>query len=95
MPTYTYKCEKCDEEQDVFHSIVTEPDIFCKKCNSKCKRIFVGSTNFILKGTDWPSKGFSLKQSMAEKNAKMSDKMTARTSAGEGVRKISDLAKVS
>lgn len=93
MPTYSYRCTKCGLVQDEFHGINAEPEIKCNECQSKSEKIFTGNTNFILKGSDWPSQEMRFKKSMSKKNEKMKSKMVDRKSAGEGVSKISDLTK--
>lgn len=94
MPTYDYQCQKCGNIQEEFHSISQSPEIKCKECNELCKKIFAGSTNFILKGDGFPSTSYKIKRSMSEKNKKMGSRMTERKMAGEGVSNIGDLKKI-
>ena len=38
MPTYTYKCEKCERIFEVFHTMSENMDT-CEKCDSPVKRV--------------------------------------------------------
>lgn len=91
MPTYTYKCTKCENEQDEFHSMTEKPIINCSICAAVCEKQFSPSCNFVLKGSGFPSKEFKFKDQMLAKNKKMGEKMSDRKNSGEGVSKVSDL----
>ena len=49
MPHYYYKCPKCENIQEEFHSIKKNPRILCKNCNVKMNRI-IGYGNLITNG---------------------------------------------
>ncbi len=91
MPTYDYKCVKCSNVQEEVHSITLTPDIKCSVCGEHCERVFSGNGNFILKGSDWPSQGFKLKEQMKKKNSRMKTKMIEREHSGEGVTRLADI----
>jgi putative FmdB family regulatory protein len=93
MPTYEYECTKCHNVQEEFHSILTTPAVKCLICKEACEKIFSVNGNFVLKGGDWPSQGFRLKQQMLKKNERMKNKMTERTNAGQGITRSSQLIK--
>jgi putative FmdB family regulatory protein len=63
MPTYTYECKKCGEQQDVFHSMSATPIVACASCGSKrVKRLLGTGSGLIFKGsgfyeTDYKNKG--------------------------------------
>lgn len=40
MPTYGYKCTKCDHAFEVFQSVNDSPITICPKCGSKTSRVF-------------------------------------------------------
>jgi len=41
MPTYQYSCTDCGLETDVVRGIKdSAPDLFCKACNIKLKRVY-------------------------------------------------------
>ena len=44
MPTYTYKCEKCDFVFDEFHGMNETIDK-CRDCGAAAKRLVSGSSN--------------------------------------------------
>jgi len=35
MPTYDYKCEDCENVQEVVHRMSESPKVVCEKCKSK------------------------------------------------------------
>jgi len=51
MPTYTYACRKCANEQDVFHGISAKPRVKCEKCGGNCKRLMGKGAGLIFKGS--------------------------------------------
>ncbi len=52
MPTYTYRCKKCQHEMDVFHSINAEPEIRCEACGSTHMDRLIGTgSGIIFKGS--------------------------------------------
>jgi len=91
MPTYEYQCKECGEVQEVMHGITATPEINCNICKGSCQKIFSLNTNFVLKGGDWPSQGFRMKEQMSKKNNRMKAKMVEREKSGEAVTKKSDL----
>jgi len=91
MPTYEYKCKECGNVQEIMHSITATLEVSCNICKSSCQRIFSMNTNFVLKGGDWPSQGFRIKDQMTKKNKHLKTKMIEREKSGEGVTKMSDI----
>ena len=91
MPTFDYQCRKCNHIQEEFHSISSEPEILCSECGSKCEKNFTMNGNFILKGDNWPSRDYRMKQDMKRKNSKMKGTMKDRKC--EAVTSIKDLKK--
>jgi predicted nucleic acid-binding Zn ribbon protein len=67
------------------------PSINCKVCGKSCEKIFSSSGNFVLKGSDWPSQNFRMKDDMTKKNTKLKHVMSEREKSGEGVTKMKDL----
>ncbi len=51
MPTYNYKCDRCDKIISIFQGINDKPLINCDTCNSKINRIITGGTGMIFKGS--------------------------------------------
>ena len=91
MPTYTYECRKCGEQQDVFHSMSATPKIACASCGSKrVKRLLGTGSGLIFKGsgfyeTDYKNKGAKNGGSEGSKGAEKggSESKSADTSASE------------
>lgn len=51
MPTYEYKCKKCGNEFEVFHSMSSEPVKFCPKCGGEVKKLISAGAGAIFKGS--------------------------------------------
>lgn len=51
MPTYEYKCRKCDHQFERFQSITAEPVKTCPKCKGKVARMLTTGAGIIFKGT--------------------------------------------
>lgn len=53
MPSYDYRCDKCDHVFEEFQRITAEPGATCPACGSeRCTRQISGGT-FHLKGSGW------------------------------------------
>ncbi len=52
MPNYDYKCSKCDEQFELFHSIHDEPVKECIRCGAKnnVQRLISGTVGISFKG---------------------------------------------
>jgi putative FmdB family regulatory protein len=55
MPTYTYRCQKCGEEQDVMHGIGEEKIVNCKACSARAERIISPPAGIIFRGSGFHS----------------------------------------
>ena len=51
MPTYDYKCEKCERTFEYFQSMSDEPLTVCQECNGPLKRLIGGGLGIIFKGS--------------------------------------------
>ena len=53
MPTYTYKCEKCQKTFDKFQSMTEEPIKTCidENCKGSVRRLIGAGAGAILKGS--------------------------------------------
>ena len=51
MPTYEYKCRKCQHEFEEFQSISAEPVKICPECKGQVERIISGGVGLIFKGS--------------------------------------------
>lgn len=55
MPTYEYKCERCEYSFEVSHSMSDEPIVNCPQCNAIARKIITGGSGFFLKGSSTSS----------------------------------------
>jgi putative FmdB family regulatory protein len=51
MPTYEYRCSKCEEEFEFFQKISEEPIRECPVCKGELKRVISGGAGIIFKGS--------------------------------------------
>ncbi len=63
MPTYDYRCIKCDHLFELFHSMSDESVKRCPKCKGKAIRVPSGGAGLLFKGsgfyiTDYRSKSY-------------------------------------
>lgn len=57
MPTYTYKCDKCDHQFEEIQKMTDDPLKTCPSCKKeKLKKIITGG-QFALKGKGWFKSG--------------------------------------
>lgn len=76
MPTYDYKCEKCGQTFEVFHSISAEPlkrhsdirkykvsgaKMILSECDGKVHRVISGGAGVIFKGKGFYSTDYKKK----------------------------------
>lgn len=82
MPTYDYKCEKCDHAWDLFQPITAKPVRKCPECGaSKAKRVIGPGAGIIFKGsgfyqTDYRSDSYKKGAEADKKSETPSDKST-------------------
>ena len=51
MPTYDYKCRSCDAVFERFQRITEDPISICPECSGQVRRLIVGGTGVIFKGS--------------------------------------------
>lgn len=51
MPTYEYKCTKCEHQFEAFQSMSEEPVKKCPACGGEVKRLISGGAGLIFKGS--------------------------------------------
>lgn len=56
MPTYDYKCIKCEYVEEHFHSMSETFFALCPKCNNEMVRMVGGGSGVIFKGDGWTPK---------------------------------------
>lgn len=90
MPTYEYKCLKCDHRFELFQLMSAEPIKVCPKCSGEVKRLIGAGAGPIFKGTGFyqtdyknnsgktsgslPKKEKDSKNKTSEQNVKGTDK---------------------
>ena len=67
MPTYEYKCQKCDHRFEEFQSMTDEPVKTCPLCGGEVKRLISGGGGLLFKGngfyiTDHRSESYKRKE---------------------------------
>lgn len=58
MPTYEYKCQKCEKNFEYVQKITEDPKKKCEKCGGKLERLISGGA-FQLKGGGWYADGYA------------------------------------
>ena len=92
MPTYQYRCLKCNKDFDYIQKMVDPPLAVCIHCNGKVKRIISAGAGIIFKGsgfycTDYRSDSYKKQAeresktstSTAKESSKNSNKKTEKT----------------
>ncbi|MBI9103464.1 MAG: zinc ribbon domain-containing protein [Spirochaetales bacterium] len=51
MPTYDYRCEKCENVFEEFHGMTEDPEIKCPLCGNVSKKMIGGGLGIIFKGS--------------------------------------------
>ncbi len=88
MPTYGYKCRKCNEEFDVFQKMSDSPVEKCPKCGGPVKRVF-HPVGIIFKGSGFystdnkrqPSKPASTETAKTDSTPQQGDESKKQDSA--------------
>lgn len=66
MPTYDYRCQKCNHVFEKVQRITAPPQATCPKCNlTECQRLITGGT-FHLKGNGWYASDYAAKTATTE-----------------------------
>jgi putative FmdB family regulatory protein len=50
MPTYEYRCTKCEHTLEAFHGMTEEPRVECPQCGARCARVITGGAGVVFKG---------------------------------------------
>lgn len=58
MPTYDYRCPKCEKIIERFHGMSETPNVICEKCEVIMVRMVGGGSGVIFKGDGWTPKHF-------------------------------------
>jgi len=66
MPTYEYRCEKCEHEFEREQRISDPPIKTCPACRSRKVKKLISRTSFVLKGGGWYSDLYSSSSSTSD-----------------------------
>lgn len=75
MPTYDYKCLKCNKRFEIFQSMKDEVIKNCPDCNGEVKRLIGSGAGAIFKGTGFYQTDY--KNSSKPADTKISEKAKA------------------
>ena len=70
MPTYTYVCEQCAKEMDVFQKITDEPLHTCPECGGKLRKKISGGVGLVFKGSGFYITDYKNKKTPSTKDPK-------------------------
>ena len=51
MPTYDYRCRKCQQRFEVFHAITDEKPRRCPRCRARADRVPSGGAGLLFRGS--------------------------------------------
>jgi putative FmdB family regulatory protein len=97
MPTYTYRCNKCGDESEVFQSMSDPPLKRCKKCRGALRRT-LHPVGIVLKGsgfykTDHRSKSESAARKESSETSEKSQTSEKKVETSEKKVETSDSSK--
>lgn len=82
MPTYDYKCDKCDHRWELFQPITSDPIKKCPACKSqKAKRVIGPGAGILFKGSGFYQTDY---RSDSYKKAAESDKKSQDSASSGG-----------
>ncbi len=96
MPTYDYKCEKCDHRWEMFQQITADPIRKCPACkSSKAKRVIGPGAGILFKGsgfyqTDYRSESYKKGADSDKKSQESASATNDSSSKASGDGKSSD-----
>jgi putative FmdB family regulatory protein len=66
MPTYDYKCAKCDKKYEFFHKMTESPVYKCPKCGRVLEKMIGSGSSPIFKGTGFYETDYKHKSTNAK-----------------------------
>ena len=66
MPIYEFRCQKCNEQIEVFQKLSDKPPTRCRKCGGRMEKQF-SRTSVQFKGEGWYVTDYARKGGVAEK----------------------------
>lgn len=83
MPTYEYKCMRCNHNFEVFQSIKDDPVTICPKCKGDVKRLIGAGVGIIFKGSGFYTTDYKKTSASIGTNGKNSKKNPENTDKGK------------
>ena len=74
MPTYDYKCTKCQYIFEHFQAMSEDPLFECPKCSSTVRRLISGGTGIILKGSGFYKTDYNKQEKAVTKKSPKPEK---------------------
>ena len=68
MPTYNFKCTKCEHEFEVMLPMTHKKNPKCEKCKKKTEKLISGGAGVIFKGTGFYETDYRRKESKPSKD---------------------------
>ena len=98
MPTYEYKCNKCEEVFEVFQKITDSPLKECPVCGGDLRRLISGGAGIIFKGsgfytTDYKSSSASTSYTEKKDSSEKKDNSTKTSENKSTDKKVDSKAK--
>lgn len=76
MPTYEYKCIRCNHRFEVFQSMTSEPVKICPECGGEVKRLIGMGAGPIFKGSGFYQTDY---KNIEAKHSKIPEKKEVKT----------------
>lgn len=93
MPTYDYRCSKCDHVWELFQSIKAEPEKKCPSCGKRtAKRVIGSGAGIIFRGSGFYQTDY---RSESYKKAASADKKSSESTSSGSESKSSSSEKTS
>ena len=74
MPTYDYKCTKCQYTFEHFQAMSDEPLVECPICSNSVRRLISGGTGLIFKGSGFYKTDYNKKNKTSTKKSTKPEK---------------------
>ena len=95
MPTYEYKCNKCEERFELFQKMNDKPIENCPLCNGNVTRLIGAGISIIFKGSGFYETDYKRKEtkfSSTNKEPKKVSKVDKKDTAKKEIYKESNIA---
>jgi len=83
MPTYEYKCSKCNYNFEMFQGIKDDPISTCPKCKGQVRRIIGAGVGIIFKGSGFYTTDYKKTSASPGTNGKSPQKTSKPSDKGK------------